>query len=67
MPTLVHSVRERNGNWVLDNAKIGHLQTLLDDPYANLSLTTNLKHFPMHGDLVKELFPPFCLSTVVYG
>ena len=51
MPKLVHSGRESNGNWVLDNAELGHLQTLLDDPCRQSVTDNQSETFSYHMDM----------------
>ena len=51
MPKLVHSGRESNGNWVLDNAELGHLQTLLDDPCRKSVTNNQSETFSYHMDM----------------
>ena len=67
MPTLVHSGRESNGYWVLDNAELGHLQTLLDDPCRKSVTDNQSETFSYHKDMQKIFFNPFLLLFAYYS
>ena len=64
VPTLLHSVRESNGNWVLDNAELRHLQTLLDDPCRKSVTDNQSETFSYHKDMQKIFFNPFLLLVI---